>query len=256
MVLVQVESAKFLLRAPVEGNGNPLQYSCLGNSMDRGAWWATVRGVTRIGHNFETKPPPPTFMPSWCTLTSKSEKLCYSKCGLQTSCTGFPWELSRNAVLKCLTLKARVSSLSITLLGHRFPSTEENRNMLKRAPPSGWRTPVWSQLLHLSGFKILGKSHNFSASVIHLWKGDTGHLLFNHERPLDVSLFPRKWTWYTCGPFSSQHTVSWIPRDLMLWVSVSTPRLLHSVWTVWQCHKKESQEEIKEFIKWKIKWDY
>ena len=29
-----------------EGNGNPLQYSCLGNPMDRGAWWAAVRGVT------------------------------------------------------------------------------------------------------------------------------------------------------------------------------------------------------------------
>ena len=28
------------------GNGNPLQYLCLGNSMDRGAWWATVHGVT------------------------------------------------------------------------------------------------------------------------------------------------------------------------------------------------------------------
>ena len=28
-----------------EGNGNPLQYSCLENSMDRGAWWATVHGV-------------------------------------------------------------------------------------------------------------------------------------------------------------------------------------------------------------------
>ena len=30
-----------------EGNGNPLQYSCLGNPMDRGAWWATVHGVTK-----------------------------------------------------------------------------------------------------------------------------------------------------------------------------------------------------------------
>ena len=28
------------------GNGNPLQYLCLGNSTDRGAWWATVHGVT------------------------------------------------------------------------------------------------------------------------------------------------------------------------------------------------------------------
>ena len=34
-------------RSPGEGNGNPLQYSCLGNLMDRGAWWATVRGVTK-----------------------------------------------------------------------------------------------------------------------------------------------------------------------------------------------------------------
>ena len=32
-------------RSPEEGNGNPLQYSCLGNPMDRGAWWATVHGV-------------------------------------------------------------------------------------------------------------------------------------------------------------------------------------------------------------------
>ena len=29
------------------GNGNPLQYSCLGKPMDRGAWWATVHGVTK-----------------------------------------------------------------------------------------------------------------------------------------------------------------------------------------------------------------
>ena len=33
-----------------EGNGNPLQYSCLENSMDRGAWQATVHRVTRVGH--------------------------------------------------------------------------------------------------------------------------------------------------------------------------------------------------------------
>ena len=30
-----------------EGNGNPLQYSCLGNPMDRGAWWTTVHGVAK-----------------------------------------------------------------------------------------------------------------------------------------------------------------------------------------------------------------
>jgi len=34
-------------KSPGEGNGNPLQYSCLGNSMNRGAWWATVHGVKK-----------------------------------------------------------------------------------------------------------------------------------------------------------------------------------------------------------------
>ena len=34
-------------RSPGEGNGNPLQYSCLENSMDGGAWWATVHGVSK-----------------------------------------------------------------------------------------------------------------------------------------------------------------------------------------------------------------
>ena len=34
-------------RSPGGGKGNPLQYSCLENSMDRGAWWATVHGVVK-----------------------------------------------------------------------------------------------------------------------------------------------------------------------------------------------------------------
>ena len=34
-------------RSPGEGNGNPLQYSCLENPMDRRAWWATVHGVAK-----------------------------------------------------------------------------------------------------------------------------------------------------------------------------------------------------------------
>ena len=34
-------------RSPGEGEGNPLQYSCLEKTMDRGAWWAAVHGVTK-----------------------------------------------------------------------------------------------------------------------------------------------------------------------------------------------------------------
>ena len=35
-------------RSPGEGNGNPLQYSCLENPIDGGAWWATVHGVAEL----------------------------------------------------------------------------------------------------------------------------------------------------------------------------------------------------------------
>ena len=41
-----------------EGNDSPFQDSCLENPMDRGAWQASVHGVTRVGHDLATKPPP------------------------------------------------------------------------------------------------------------------------------------------------------------------------------------------------------
>ena len=47
---------------PGEGHGNPLQDSCLENPVDRGAWWAIVRVVTRVRHNLVTKLPPPSYI--------------------------------------------------------------------------------------------------------------------------------------------------------------------------------------------------
>ena len=38
-------------RSPGKRHSNPLQYSCLENPMDRGAWWATVMGSQRVGHD-------------------------------------------------------------------------------------------------------------------------------------------------------------------------------------------------------------
>ena len=38
-------------RSPGEGNGNPLHSPCLGNPKDRGAWWDTVHGAERVGHD-------------------------------------------------------------------------------------------------------------------------------------------------------------------------------------------------------------
>ena len=45
--ITDVSSVSGLGRSPGDGNGNPLQYSCLENSMDRGTWWAAVCGVTQ-----------------------------------------------------------------------------------------------------------------------------------------------------------------------------------------------------------------
>ena len=47
-------SIPWLGRSPGEGSGHPLQYSCLGNPMDRGAWRATVHGVARADHDWKT----------------------------------------------------------------------------------------------------------------------------------------------------------------------------------------------------------
>ena len=50
-------------RSAGEGNSNPLQYSCLENPMNRGAWWAIANGVTRVGNDLVTKPQP--WLPRW-----------------------------------------------------------------------------------------------------------------------------------------------------------------------------------------------
>ena len=46
-----VSSMPGLGRSPGGGHGNPLQYSCLENPMDRGAWGTTVHRVTQVGHD-------------------------------------------------------------------------------------------------------------------------------------------------------------------------------------------------------------
>ena len=60
-------------RSPREGNVNPLYYSCLGNSIDRGAWWAIVYGVA--GHDLGTKPPPPGYNSAFSIFCAKRGKM-------------------------------------------------------------------------------------------------------------------------------------------------------------------------------------
>ena len=66
-------------RPPGEGNGNPLQYSCLENPMDGGAWWVTVCGITKR----QTRLSDFTFT--------------FSESGSQTCSILITWELVRNA---------------------------------------------------------------------------------------------------------------------------------------------------------------
>ena len=60
-----VGSVPGLGSSPGEGNGNPLQFSCLGIPVDRGAWWATAYGVARARQDLVTKPLPPYSSPWW-----------------------------------------------------------------------------------------------------------------------------------------------------------------------------------------------
>ena len=66
----------WLGRPPGGENGNPLQYSCLRNPMDRGAWWAAVHGV-RVRHDLATEPPPPPHIVG-PTLTPKLDSKAYT----------------------------------------------------------------------------------------------------------------------------------------------------------------------------------
>ena len=62
-------------RSPGEKDGNPLQYSCLENPMDRGAWQATIHGVATVGHDLATKLSPPGLE----TLNSPPQKRLHSQ---------------------------------------------------------------------------------------------------------------------------------------------------------------------------------
>ena len=68
---------------PGEGNGNPLQYSCLENPKDRGAWQATAMGSKRAGHN----------------LATKQRQRAYDFSSVAQACPMTPWTAARQASL-------------------------------------------------------------------------------------------------------------------------------------------------------------
>ena len=81
-----LSSTPGLGNSPGEGNGNPLQYSWLENSMDRGAWWATVHGVSKELDKTEQHF---TFEPRW--LSSKRIYLQYRRLRFDPWVGKIPW---------------------------------------------------------------------------------------------------------------------------------------------------------------------
>ena len=74
-------------RSPGEGNGNPLQYSCLENPKDRGTWQATVHGVARVRHDLVTEPPTTISSVQFISVAQSCLTLCEP---LNCSTPGFP----------------------------------------------------------------------------------------------------------------------------------------------------------------------
>ena len=79
-------------RSPGEGNGNPLQHPCLGNPTDRGARWAKVHGLARVGHDLMTKPLTTTVCWS-ISMTLYLSCLCVCVCVCVCIYEWLPWWL-------------------------------------------------------------------------------------------------------------------------------------------------------------------
>ena len=86
-------------RSPGDGNGNPLQYSCLENPMDRGAWWATVHGVAK----------------SWTRLNDFTFFLCSTQGSRTSKARGQSWPEHCDASLSCQSCQLLIRVLRTTL---------------------------------------------------------------------------------------------------------------------------------------------
>ena len=147
-------------RPSVGGHGNPLQYSCLENSIDRGAWWATVHGVAESDTN------------EWLTLSvffvMKVGESCHSYIGWMKSacCTESehftaksPWRWQRPG--SSLDLRTRVQAP--WALVHDLPVGEESSfNCVHTSPELHFyvtaqlSVPILSEISLSWGFKSMG----------------------------------------------------------------------------------------------------
>ena len=131
-----------LIPSAWEGNGNPLQYSCLENPMDRGIWWATVNEGTRVGHD----------------LATNLSRLLDSKLMWKIQ-----WSFSASATDKKLDIFTRFWEI---LLGDPPPGVFHMPACFVRYVKNSWS---W-QLLHDSDHKVVLASRVFEGwNSVFLW---------------------------------------------------------------------------------------
>ena len=104
---MQVRSLEGAGRSLGEVNGHPFQYSCLGNSMDRGAWWATVQGGRRVRYN-QAHMHAAFIGPSWPFITISLGKSHH--CYLSSNFSNYTLKRSN----LCLLMRLNQQPFSIT----------------------------------------------------------------------------------------------------------------------------------------------
>ena len=97
-----------------EGNGNPLQYFCLENPMDREAWQATVHGVARVRHNLVTKERERDWNTAWMSLQGIQFSSVQSLSRVRLFVT--PWTIARQASLSITNSQSLPKPMSIELV--------------------------------------------------------------------------------------------------------------------------------------------
>ena len=132
-------------RSPGEENGYPLQYSCLENSMDRGAWWTTVHGIAEsdmtepLTLSAASPSPCPHQMRGAAAAAAAAAESLQSCPTLCDPIDGSPPGSTIPGILQARTLEWVAISFSNAWKEHPFPNVE-NKEMLPTVPNVPWRT--------------------------------------------------------------------------------------------------------------------
>ena len=162
-------------RSPGEGNGNPLQYSCLEDPMDRGAWWATVHRLakswTRLSdftHSLMYGCESWTIKKSECWRIDAFELWCWRRL------LRVPWTARRSnqSILKEISsgcsLEGLMLKLKLHYFGHLMWRTDSLEKTLIRGKIEGRRRRGRQRMRWLDGITRL-KGHAFEQA---LWNGE------------------------------------------------------------------------------------